>query len=106
MNNGNSFSKISKPAQRDGTYHLQLFSADERLETGTFSKWYLKEISTVPFGIEKENYLCIGSLQILNRFSGKLGYLPFVQTIRKFQLKVEMERKFLWKIRLEIVDYL
>ena len=39
VNNGNSFSKISKPVQRDGDHHLQLLSADERLETGKFSKW-------------------------------------------------------------------
>ena len=97
MNNGNSFSKISKPAQRDGNYHLQLFSADERLETGKFSKWYLKEISSVPFGMEKEDYLCIGSLQCLTGFSGKLGCLPFVQKIRKFQLKVKWKGNFCGK---------
>ena len=54
MNNVNSFSKISKPAQRDGACHLQLFLADERLENLASGK----EISTVPFGMEKEDYLC------------------------------------------------
>ena len=42
--NGKGFSKISKPTERNGAYHLQfdfpsLFSADERLETGKFCKW-------------------------------------------------------------------
>ena len=37
--NGKGFSKITKPTERNGAYHLQfefpsLFSADERLETG------------------------------------------------------------------------
>ena len=91
MNNCNSFSKISKPAQREGTYHLQLFSADERLETRKFSKWYLREISSVPLGMEKEDYLCIGSLQFLNGFSGKLGCLPFVQKNPEITVQSEME---------------
>ena len=42
--NGKGFSKITKPTERNGAYHLQfdfpsLFSADERLETGKFCKW-------------------------------------------------------------------
>ena len=42
--NGKRFSKITKPTERNGAYHLQfdfpsLFSADERLKTGTFCKW-------------------------------------------------------------------
>ena len=44
LNNGKGFSKIAKPTERNGAYHLQfdfssLFSADERLETGKFCKW-------------------------------------------------------------------
>ena len=42
--NGKGFSKITKPTERNGAYHLQfdfpsLFSADERLEIGKFCKW-------------------------------------------------------------------
>ena len=42
--NGKGFSKITKPTERNGAYHLQfdfpsLFSAYERLETGKFWKW-------------------------------------------------------------------
>ena len=46
--NGNSFSKNSKPAQRDGAYHLQLISADERLESNLAngSEWK-KRITSV-----------------------------------------------------------
>ena len=55
--NGKGFSKITKPTERNGAYHLQfdfpsLFSADERLETGSFANG--KEISAVPFRTEKE----------------------------------------------------
>ena len=44
LNSGKGFSKISKPTERNGAYHLHfdfplLFSADERLETAKFSKW-------------------------------------------------------------------
>ena len=44
LNNGKGFFKISKPTERNGAYHLHsdfpsLFSADERLETGKFSRW-------------------------------------------------------------------
>ena len=44
LNNGKGFSKIAKPTERNGAYHLQidfpsLFPADERLETGKFCKW-------------------------------------------------------------------
>ena len=39
VNSGKSFSKSRKPVKQDGAYHLQLFSADERLESGKFSKW-------------------------------------------------------------------
>ena len=44
LNNGKGFSKIAKPTERNGAYHLQfdfpsLFSADERLETDKFCKW-------------------------------------------------------------------
>ena len=44
LNNGKGFFKINKPTEQNGAYHLQfdfpeLFSADERLETGKFSKW-------------------------------------------------------------------
>ena len=44
LNNGKGFSKITKPTERNGAYHLQfdfpsLFSADESLETGKFGKW-------------------------------------------------------------------
>ena len=57
---GKGFSKITKPTERNGAYHLQfdfpsLFSADERLETGKFANG--KEISAVPFRTEKEEYL-------------------------------------------------
>ena len=38
MNCGKSFSKIGKPVKQDGAYHLQLFLADERLESGEFNK--------------------------------------------------------------------
>ena len=41
----------------------------------------------------------VGSLQFPNGFSGKLGCLPF-------SVESEMERKFLWENRSEIVDYL
>ena len=42
--NGKGFSKITKPTERNGAYHLQfdfpsLFSADERLETEKVCKW-------------------------------------------------------------------
>ena len=37
-NCGKSFSKIRKPVKQDGAYHLQMFSADERLESGKFNK--------------------------------------------------------------------
>ena len=47
------FSKISKPTERNDTYHLQfdfpkLFSADERLKTGKFRKWYGNFRRSVP----------------------------------------------------------
>ena len=50
----------------------------ENLENG-------EEISTVPFGMEKR--------------TTSVGSLPF-------SVESEMERKFLWEIRSEIVDYL
>ena len=50
------FFKISKPVQRDGDYHLELFSADERWKVENLANG--KEISTVPFGTQKEDYLC------------------------------------------------
>ena len=58
--NGKGFSKISKPAERDDAYHLKfgfllLFSVDERLELGNRANG--KEISDVPFRMEKEDYL-------------------------------------------------
>ena len=60
MINGKGFSKISKPTERDGAYHLKfgfllLFSVDERLELGNRENG--KEISDVPFRTEKEDYL-------------------------------------------------
>ena len=55
LNNGKGFSKISKPTERNGAYHVpfdfaSLFSADERLENGNSATG--KEISTesVPNG--------------------------------------------------------
>ena len=58
--NGKGFSKISKPTERDCTYHLKfgfllLFSFDERLELGNRANG--KEISDVPFRTQKEDYL-------------------------------------------------
>ena len=38
VNCGKSFPKIRKPVKQDSAYHLQLFSADERLESGEFKK--------------------------------------------------------------------
>ena len=70
MNNGNSFSKISKPAERDGAYHLELFSADERLETGD-----QQMVRTFPLfrSDRKKRTISGGTLQFPNGFSGKLG---------------------------------
>ena len=56
LNNAKSFSKIRKPVQRDGAYHLELFSADERWKVENLANG--KEISTVPFRTQKEDYLC------------------------------------------------
>ena len=100
MNNGNSFSKISRPAGRDDTYHLQLFSADERLE----KIWEMARKFPLFRSKRKERTTSRGSLQFPNGFSGKLGCLPFSE---KSEISVEsqMEGKFLWKIRSEIVDF-
>ena len=62
MNNGKRFSKLSKPTERDGAYHLKfgfllLFSANRRLELRNNANG--KEISDVPFRTEKEDYLCM-----------------------------------------------
>ena len=66
-----------------------------------------KVISTVPFRMEKENYLCrecTVSIIFYNGFSGKLGCLPFS---KKNLFENEMEHKlYFLKIYLEIVDYL
>ena len=62
----------------------------------------VKELYTVPIATEKR-----GSLQFLNRFSVKLGCLPFSrQNNPQILVESEMERKFLGKFRSEIVDYL
>ena len=58
--NGKAFSKISKPTERDGAYHLKfgfllLFSVDERLELRNRANG--KEISDVPFRTEKKDSL-------------------------------------------------
>ena len=72
--NGKGFSKISNPTERNGAYHLhvdfpQLFSADERPETGKFSKWYGNFRRSVPNGKSGE-----GTPQFPNGISGKLPY--------------------------------
>ena len=55
---------------------------------------------------QKKRTISVGSIQVLNRFSGKLRCLPFSKIIRKFYLvESEMERIFLWQIRSEVVDY-
>ena len=56
--NGKDFSKISKPTERDGVYHLKfsfllLFSVDERLELGNRENG--KKIFDVPFRTVKED---------------------------------------------------
>ena len=60
LNNGKGFSKISKPTERNGAYHLQF---DFPLLFQLMREWKLeslanrKEISAVPFRTEKEEYL-------------------------------------------------
>ena len=60
LNNGKSFSKISKPTERNGAYHLHFdfpycfrLMRDWKLESLANGK----EISAVPFRTEKEEYL-------------------------------------------------
>ena len=56
---------------------------------------------------QKKSTTSVGSIQFLNRFSGKLGCLPFSrQNNPQILVESEMERKFLGKFRSEIVDYL
>ena len=54
MNNGKGFSKITKPTERDGVYHLKfgfllLFSLDGRPEFGNRSNVHVKELSDTLF---------------------------------------------------------
>ena len=70
------FSKITKPTERNGAYHLQfdflsLFSADERLETGKVC--LVKKFP--PFRSErKKRSTSKGTPQFPNGISGKLPY--------------------------------
>ena len=43
---------------------------------------------------QKKRTTSVGSIQFLNRFSGKLGCLPFSKIIRKFWLKVKWNGNF------------
>ena len=60
LNNGNGFSKISKPTEQNGAYHLQFdfpqlfrLMRDWKLESLANGR----EIPAVPFRMEKEEYL-------------------------------------------------
>jgi len=65
-----------------------------------------QEISTVPFGMEKEDYLCSRctvSTIFYNRFSGKLRWLPFSKKNPETSVESEMEHDFfggkpVWKM--------
>ena len=97
MNNGNSFSKIRKPAQPDGGYAITICSC-----FGLMRDWKLenlangKDISTVSFGMEKD----------FEWIFRKIGVLTIWPKHPEISVENEMEQKFLWKIRSEIVDYL
>ena len=65
----------------------------------------IKELSTVPIGTEKEDYLC-RQYTIFEKIFRKIRVLTIQQNNPKILVESEMERKFLQKIRSEIVDYL
>ena len=59
--NGKGFSKITKPTERNGAYHLQfdfpsLFSADERLETGKFCPQFSEKAMQILLTFVKRFY--------------------------------------------------
>ena len=74
---------------------MQLFSAYERLESGKFSKWSGNFHCSFRNG--KRGLPSVGSIKFVNRFSGKLGCLPFSKIIRKFRLKVKWNKNFCGK---------
>ena len=82
LNNGKGLFQNQQTTERNGAYHLQfdfpeLFSADERLETGKFSK-------------------CGGSPQFPNGYSGKLmfrNFRSFSAKCKNFQLPQPPRKK-------------
>ena len=57
----------------------------------------VKELFPLFRSEQKKRTTFVFSIQFLNRFSGKLGCLPFSKTIRKFWLKVKWNGNFCGK---------
>ena len=63
LNNGKGFSKISKPTERNGAYHLHVCTLISRNCFRLMRDWKQeslangKEIFAIPFRTEKEEYL-------------------------------------------------
>ena len=87
LNNGKGLSKPSKPTERDSAPHLQfdflqLFSADERLETGKCSTEMVRNFPPFRFEREKRN-TSGGSQQFPNGLTGKwLFHLTYNRNFR------------------------